>query len=91
MNMFLLILQTIIVSLVIIFLVHHLINYFKSILTVPKVKDFVVAPEIKYKNISDILSKPSSHQPPNTTTIVPTIDMESELMNFVSQLQPKLR
>jgi len=43
-----------------IFLVHHLLLFFKSTLTVPKIKDLVNAPQKKYEDIYNILSKDSS-------------------------------
>ena len=43
-----------------IFLVHHLLLFFKSTLTVPKIKDLVNAPQKKYDDIYNILSKDSS-------------------------------
>jgi len=43
-----------------IFLVHHLLLFFKSTLTVPKIKDLVNAPQKKYENIYNILSKDNS-------------------------------
>jgi len=50
------ILQITIISIILIFLVHHLINFFKSVLTVPKFKDLVNIPKEKYKNIYDTIS-----------------------------------
>jgi hypothetical protein len=45
------IIQTIVVSILLIFLVHHLILFFKSMLTVPKIKDLVNNPKQKYEEI----------------------------------------
>lgn len=39
-----------------IFLVHHLLNFFKNTLTVPKVRDLVNIPQQKYDNIYNILN-----------------------------------
>jgi hypothetical protein len=50
------IIQITIISIILIFLVHHLINFFKSVLTVPKIKDLVNTPNEKYKNIYDTIS-----------------------------------
>jgi hypothetical protein len=50
-------LQITILSIILIFLVHHLILFFKSTLTVPKIKDLVNAPAQKYENIYNILRK----------------------------------
>jgi cell shape-determining protein MreC len=44
-----------IMSIIFIFLVHHLLSFFKSTLTVPKIKDLVNSPNQKYQNIYDTL------------------------------------
>ena len=49
--MMLWILQTTIISVLLIFLVHHLILFLKSMLTVPKIKDLVNNPKQKYEDI----------------------------------------
>lgn len=51
------IIQITIISFVLIFLIHHLINFFKSTLTVPKIKDLVNTPIQKYENIYNIINK----------------------------------
>ena len=50
------IIQISIISIIFIFLVHHLIMFFKTTLTVPKIKDLVNSPNQKYQNIYDTLS-----------------------------------
>ena len=40
-----------VISIIFIFLVHYLINFFKSVLTVPKIKDLVNSPNKKYESI----------------------------------------
>lgn len=55
------ILQITIISIILIFLVHHLINFFKSVLTVPKFKDLVNIPKEKYKNIYDTISSDNAN------------------------------
>jgi len=52
-----LIIQITIISIILIFLVHYLFNFFKSTLTVPKIKDLVNVPNQKYKNMYNIISK----------------------------------
>jgi hypothetical protein len=52
--------QITVVSIILIFLVHHLINFFKTTLTVPKVKDLVNAPTQKYENMLNIIKKQSN-------------------------------
>jgi len=49
------IIQITIISTILIFLVHHLIHFFKSTLTVPKIKDLVNSPTQKYENIYNII------------------------------------
>ena len=48
--------QITVISIVLIFLVHHLIGFFKTTLTVPKIKDLVNSPSQKYKNIFDTIN-----------------------------------
>ena len=50
------IIQITIISIVLIFLVHHLINFFKSTLTVPKIKDLVNTPTQKYESMYNIIN-----------------------------------
>jgi hypothetical protein len=53
------IIQISIISIIFIFLVHHLIGFFKSTLTVPKIKDLVNSPSQKYQNIFDTINTSS--------------------------------
>ena len=53
------VIQITVISIILIFLVHHLINFFKATLTVPKIKDLVNSPTQKYENIYNILQKNS--------------------------------
>ena len=55
------IIQISIISIIFIFLVHHLIGFFKSTLTVPKIKDLVNSPSQKYQNMFNTISKGDSH------------------------------
>ena len=52
--------QTTIISIILIFLMHNLFYFFKTTLTVPKIKDLVNAPAQKYENIYNTLNKHSS-------------------------------
>jgi len=52
--------QTILISFILIFLVHHLITYFKQILTVPKTKDLVNSPIQKYNDMFKIIGSNES-------------------------------
>ena len=53
------ILQISIISIIFIFLVHHLLCFFKTTLTVPKMKDLVNSPAKKYQDIFDTIINPN--------------------------------
>jgi hypothetical protein len=55
------VIQITVLSIIMIFLVHHLINFFKSTLTVPKIKDLVNTPSQKYESMYNIIKNTSSH------------------------------
>jgi hypothetical protein len=59
--MFLWVISISCVSLLFIFIIHQLILFFKSTLTVPKVKDFIHSPHEKYKHIYDTISSSSTN------------------------------
>ena len=64
------IIQISIISIILIFLVHYLFNFFKETLTVPKIKDLVNVPNKKYENMYNIISKnKGSNEPANYTDI----------------------
>ena len=85
------VIQTTIISIVLIFLVHHLINFFKSNLTVPKIKDLVNSPTQKYENMYNIIkqnSNTSSNEEYTLIDLLPKKDetnMKSELKNFLKK------
>lgn len=62
------IIQISFISIILIFLVHHLIGFFKSTLTVPKIKDLVNSSNQKYQKIYDTISS-SSTTNSNSTSI----------------------
>jgi len=51
-----------VLSIIFIFLIHHLILFFKENLTVPKIKDLVNAPSQKYKDMYKIISQDKENQ-----------------------------
>ena len=61
--------QTIIISIIFIFLVHHLITYFKQILTVPRTKDLVNSPIQKYNDMFKIISNSDTSLSSSSSTI----------------------
>lgn len=76
------IIQITIISIVFIYLLHFLIDFYTSILTVPKVKDLVNNPAKKYETIYNILSNKT-----NTTNVLKNNpnkeDMKNELKSFL--------
>ena len=90
------IVQITIISIVLIFLVHHLINFFKSRLTVPKIKDLVNTPTQKYESMYNIINQNKSNNNSDSGNEYTLIDllpkkeepnMKNELKNFLkSQL-----
>ena len=62
------ILQISIISIIFIFLVHHLLCFFKTTLTVPKMKDLVNSPIKKYQDIFDTISNSNSNTNLNSNT-----------------------
>jgi hypothetical protein len=68
-------LQSAILSVALIFLVHHLFQFFKSTLTVPKIKDLVNAPARKYEAMYNVIK--SNGQSTNKND-----NMKEELKSF---------
>jgi len=69
--------QISIISIILIFLVHHLIVFFKNTLTIPKVKDLVNAPIQKYEDMYEIIhSSKKMNENSNTEngTLIHSID-----------------
>ena len=69
--MILWVLQSTILSAALIFLVHHLFQFFKSTLTVPKIKDLVNAPARKYEAMYTVIQQNKSND-----------NMKEELKSF---------
>jgi len=77
-----------------IFLVHHLILFFKSTLTVPKIKDLVNAPAQKYENIYNILSQGKQIDIINSndgTTNLSEIDINQETKVEINSMKNELK
>jgi hypothetical protein len=85
------IIQITVISIILVFLVHHLINFFKATLTVPKIKDLVNAPAQKYENMLNIIKNNSNANAFNEYAIVdllPKSDeptMKNELKSFLKK------
>ncbi len=84
------IIQISIISIIFIFLVHHLLMFLKTTLTVPKIKDLVNSPNQKYQNIYDTISHKSNTNSNSYTDIdllpsevIP--NMKDELKSFLKK------
>ena len=90
-----LIIQISIISIIFIFLVHHLLCFFKTTLTVPKIKDLVNSPAAKYQHIFDTISltngsESGSGSEYSVIDLLPSSDttdssMKDELKNFLKK------
>ena len=70
--------KTTIISIIFIFLIHHLIEFFKNTLTVPKVKDLVNVPNQKYEHIFNTISKNTMNEN--------NIEKEEETINLSTNI-----
>ncbi len=81
------IIQTIIISITIIFIIHYLFNYFKNNFTTMKTKDIFGFQSNKYKEILDELQKSKSDIILSSISEENSIDynsIENELMAFAN-------
>ena len=84
-------LQITIISIIFIFLIHHLIHFFKSTLTIPKIKDLVNAPMDKYEKMYRTIHSGESSSLGNYVSIpipisIPDADvMKNELKSFLKK------
>ena len=100
--MFFNILYSAIVSIIIIFVVHNIFNYFKNTLTTPKIKDLINKPRNEYDKIKSVINSNSHidtsgrNDNDNTSTEMKSIrndvdrdNIKSELKDFFKQLNKK--
>ena len=84
------IIQISLISIIFIFLVHHLLLFFKSTLTVPKIKDLVNSPNQKYQHIYDtILDKSSTIEYTNIDLLPSDINNDSTMKNELKSFLKK--
>jgi hypothetical protein len=85
------IIQISIISIIFIFIVHHLLVFFKTTLTVPRVKDLVNCPTQKYQDIYNTITVHKHDNDINNTTdidMLPTEqseNMKDELKSFLKK------
>jgi hypothetical protein len=82
------IIQITLISVLIVFLVHHLIHFLKETLTIPKIKDLVNVPHERYKKMYETISSQSINNnnellPINNQSIKEKEDMKNELKQFM--------
>ena len=85
----------VVISLVFILLMHYIYNFFKSNLTIPKVKDLVSRPQQQYNKIFDVMrnsKKNEVNNDNNDNNVVETTsstNMKTELKKYLNNLQKK--
>jgi hypothetical protein len=77
------IIKTSILSLLILFFLHYIYEFFKTNLTTPKINDLIIRPTETYQEINKILSTESIPLVPIETT------MKDELKNYLKTLSTK--
>ena len=99
--MLLWIIQITFISIILIFLVHYLINFFKSTLTVPKIKDLVNTPNQKYQSMYNIIKNTDNanpnvnlyndSQPLNEYTLIDLLPKKEEKPSMKNELKQFLK
>jgi hypothetical protein len=91
------VIQTTLMSIIFIFVVHYLINFFKSTLTVPKIKDLVNNPSKKYENMYSIINSnnssnnsQNSNNQNNSYSNISTNDLDFKIEYTDADLLPRL-
>lgn len=73
----------------IIYLIHHIYNYFQNHFTKPIIKDFVHAPKVEYDKISSIINqnRPNGDNKLNGDKLndISSNNMQDELKQFMQQ------
>ena len=91
-NMLTWIIQISLISIIFIFLVHHILIFFKTTLTVPKIKDLVNSPNQKYQNIYDTIShKFDSNVNTDSYTSIDLLPIPSEQNSMKDELKSFLK
>jgi ABC-type Na+ efflux pump permease subunit len=89
------IIQSTIISIVLIFLVHYLFIFFRDTLTVPKIKDLVNKPKKKYDEILSTVQTTkkkidkNSNKKSDVITSETKVNMKNQLHSFLNDLKKK--
>jgi hypothetical protein len=91
-NMIFWIIQWSLLSLIFIFLLHHLYSFFIDTLTIPKVKDLVNKPQDRYNEMFTVIqnnNKSKNIQPVENSDIKQSSDdtMHNELLDFLNNIK----
>lgn len=91
--MLLFLIKNVLISVIIIFFLHYIYDYFKCNLTTPKIKDLVNKPQIQYDEIIDVLKKETVQKEEENTETQEKVngnriktDMKNELKKYMNQL-----
>ena len=85
------VIKTAVLSFIFIFLVHNLYLFFKTNLTVPKIKDLVITSDEKYSDIYDVINTQTNDEDnqPATQFEEPennTLNMKDQLKNYIKNI-----
>jgi len=83
--MFSWIIQISIISIIFIFLVHHLLCFFKTTLTVPKMKDLVNSPARKYQDIFDTITNTNTNAKINYNKYLPDDNFNDDSDTIINE------
>jgi hypothetical protein len=76
------IIQISLISLILIFLVHHLYSFFMATLTIPKVRDLVNSPIEKYQHIFDTIGANNSF--PKSSTNIDLLPTDNDINEYTN-------
>lgn len=85
--MLLFIIKWTILSFLLIFLIHYLYSFFKSTLTIPKVRDLVNKPTERYNEMIDTIKYNDTIKYKEKNNINRDVNMQDELSNFLQDLK----
>jgi len=86
--MLLFILKNAIISIILIFLLHYIYDYFKTNLTTPKVKDLVNKPQIQYEEIIESIKENNNinKKEMKEKKDLQKLSMKNELKKYMDEL-----
>jgi len=84
--------QITLISILIVFLVHHIIVFLKETLTVPKIKDLVNVPHERYRKMYETMNSNNKDKQINknnqtNVNVLTNEDMKNELKQFMKMQQ----